>query len=608
MATDNVRSCTSDPKKIVPWLDHHGSQLTSLHLESRCNLSLGPSHSPSQGPSRCSAPLLCALLDPLPCSNLLQLSLRGLPVALGASDGRHPVLLEAATRLTSLELHMRSREDLKVFTFHEWRYVGESRALEDLQACYHFNKADDTNGECDSERLMSLRVLRYLLALQRLDLSVGDDSASLTYQLIGKDYRLTSEIMGCWSTHLTSLSINGVLALDSFQSLSPFTKLQRLYLNLRLGVCKDNWQEADPVLPEPLCQQLQELTHLSLYMEKHNFMEPTKIMGPTLSGCSGLQELYLYAPSVDVSAFEGLTGLRTLHLVADAVFQGAASGVAAVFEHIGRMHHLERLVIAGGFLGATVALGAGDAELCMGLTASVHLKHLDLSGLKLPRSAWMHLFPRGQQLPQLPDFKLCFEERRVFLDGCALEHMAACCHAIDRLSFERMSLFKWDVSLAPLRLLGQLVDLECDGAVDGDASVGALACITSLTRLHMRASGQLSDCGLLQLTALKGLQEFTVEAGKWQRGDNLSIIIRPGPGRDIIFKVGTLQAAKMQHAVYLWQFAAHGSFNRQKTGQPAHSMPVKLAYALLFSGSCLIHTLQYVQSQTATMPMLGFPV
>jgi hypothetical protein len=564
MATDDVNCCTSDAKTVTPWLGKHGSNVTRLLLDNHSQPQ--EDHEDDQdyykrsnrSPSNCSA----LMLGTLPCSKLAQLSLYDWSVKL--SDGFHPVFLQAATGLTSLDLHMRRRQDFKTFACN---------GPEDSQD--HLDIDDESKPEC----FESVAAVGNLPALQRFNLSVGEGRTPLNFHQVSEYDQLPSSVIACWSTNLTSLSISGVLALNSFQAFSRFAKLQRLYLDLRLGAWDNpdlRWQERKIVQSvQPPFQQLQALTFLSLCMEEQQyFINPISM--PSLEGCSRLLELYLYCSTVKVSSFEGLTGLRVLHLVADSVFQGAATGVAAVFEHIGRMQHLERLVLAGGFLGTTVTLGAGDVELCRGLTASMHLKHLDLRGIKLPRSAWAHLVPHGRQLPHLPDFKLCFvDDPGVYLDSCALEQMAACCPAIRRLNFERMSLFKCDVSLAPLRLLGQLVDLECPYIVDGDASVGALACITSLTRLHGRASTALSDYGLLQLTALTGLQDMTVEARKYQRGRNLSITTPPGPGWDwgdnpyIVFKVSTLQAAKMRHAVYLWRFAAHGSINRQKTGQPA---------------------------------------
>jgi hypothetical protein len=199
-----------------------------------------------------------------------------------------------------------------------------------------------------------------------------------------------------------------------------------------------------------------------------------------------------------------------LHVTVPAVGRGGAAGFVSVLSHIGRMQHLERLVLSAGFLGGTVTLGRAGAELCGALTASTWLMHLDLSGLKLPNSAWQHLFPAGRHLPQLPVFSLCFDQTAgaTLSDQTELERMVACCPAVTRLRFEHLSPLKPSVSLAPLLLLLQLADLECPCVNDSVSSVGVLACMSALTRLHVCSLSGITDDGLMQLTALTGLQEL----------------------------------------------------------------------------------------------------
>jgi hypothetical protein len=332
-----------------------------------------------------------------------------------------------------------------------------------------------------------------------------------------------SSVINALSTSLTRLSFSGVLAMESLQPFSRLVKLQHLYMNLQLGVQVHDTDLLE--VPEDTAQSaqqpfahLQALTFLSLCMEEEPKLDRAS-SAPPLAGCSGLQELHLYSPSLDGSTFQELTGLRRLHVTVPAVGRGgaaatagsvaAANSVAAVLSDIGHMQHLEHLVMSVGFLGGTVTLGGGDAELCGALTASNGLMHLDLSGLKLPNSAWQHMFPAGRHLAQLPVVRLCFDQTAgATLDQTQLEHMVACCPAVTRLRFEHLSPFKPSVSLAPLLLLRQLADFECPCVMDGASSVGVLACMSVLTRLHVCASSGLTDDGLMQLTALTGLQEL----------------------------------------------------------------------------------------------------
>jgi hypothetical protein len=100
-------------------------------------------------------------------------------------------------------------------------------------------------------------------------------------------------------------------------------------------------------------------------------------------------------------------------------------------------------------------------------------------------------------------FELCFGGTGAF-DCSAFEQLIDCCPAITKFSLQNVSMFKRDVSLAPLLRLQQLAQLECHSVVDGDVSVGVLARLGSLKRLHLRASPGLTEVGLLQLAALTG--------------------------------------------------------------------------------------------------------
>jgi hypothetical protein len=288
-------------------------------------------------------------------------------------------------------------------------------------------------------------------------------------------------------------------------------------MNLQLGV----WDE-DSVQPElqPFAQ-LQALTHLSLDIAKCKGVSTSS--SPPVAGCTRLQELHVKAPTPDASTIQGLTGLRRLYVWVPAV-EGGADGVAALLSYVGRMQFMERLMLAGESSSAATALGVSDRELGRAVTASGNLEYLDLTGLKLPRSAWVHLFTVGQQLPKLHEFKLCFADISAFgdlFDCSALEQMVACCPAITSLSFQTMGLFKPDVSLAPLLRLQGLADLQCLHVNDGAGTVGVLACMSSLTRLHVCAARGFTNNGLLQLTALQGLQELGVGYGFGPGGEDM---------------------------------------------------------------------------------------
>jgi hypothetical protein len=254
-------------------------------------------------------------------------------------------------------------------------------------------------------------------------------------------------------TTLTRLELSGGLALESLQPFSCLTTLQHLSLNLDLGV--EDTGDALHSGQQPF-KQLQALTHLS--MRLHGCKLVSTSSSPTFSGCTGLQDFCffgVYTPSIDASAFCGLTGLTKLHLWVAAVVETGAAGVAAaLLGHISRMQQLQDLALVRGRLAATVSLRDVEAAACGALTASTNLKSVDVSGLRLPRAAWAHLFPPSRRLLQLQKFELCFSGTDAIdiarFDCSAFEQLVDCCPAIQSLSFSNMSLFEEGVSLAPL--------------------------------------------------------------------------------------------------------------------------------------------------------------
>jgi hypothetical protein len=155
----------------------------------------------------------------------------------------------------------------------------------------------------------------------------------------------------------------------------------------------------------------------------------------------------------------------------------------------------------------------------------------------------VRLFPPGRHLPQLHGFEVCFAAPQTVCQGTdlfdhsALGQLVDCCPAITSLSFFNLSLFKQDVSLVPLLRLQQLARLSCPYVVDGAASVGVLAHLSSLTSLWLRAFPGLTDTSLLQLTALTGLQQLRVYPPPWHRDMKLSVL---KGRREVHFRVSTL--------------------------------------------------------------------
>jgi hypothetical protein len=450
IASDAVSICTRDLEPFIPWLQHHGSHVT------RFDCAYDGAHSDR------------GVLSTLPCSNLLELTLEDWHILLGPMEGNSGIL-HAVTGLTKLHLDLKNQENL----------VGD---------------------------LLSLTALHALPALQHFNLSVRE-----CLDHCGPDVsdELPSSVLSGLRS-LVRLELSGEVGLESLQPLSCLTKLQHLNLNVN-GVVGDN-KEAVQLGQQPF-KQLQALTHLSINILECKLVSTST--SPAFSGCTGLRDLYLCSAMLDASAFRGLTGLHVLELwVADVVEHAAVGGVAALLRHIASMQQLQCLMLGKGSPADTVALRDADAAACGVITGSANLKSFDLTGVWLPRAAWAYIFPPGRRLLQLQKFELCFGGSVgvdiAGFDYSAFEQLVDCCPAIQRLSFQIILLFRLDVCLAPLLQLQQLAHLECPFVADHFASVGVLASLSSLTTLRLRASGHLSDVGLLQLTALTGLQELTV--------------------------------------------------------------------------------------------------
>jgi hypothetical protein len=486
MATSDIYSRTRDSERFMPWLQHHGSHVTSF----QCDMSRHPTTRIDWDDSddsdddiplcnrRFPVPLVGKTVwATLPCSNLMKLTLSGCAIQLST-------LMQVATGLTSLTLNMDKHQDF-------------------------------------SGGLQSLTALHALPALQYFNLTVRPhQSSGLPYNYQPSDNDVLHSCVISGLTNLTSLQLTGVLALESLQPFNLLTNLHHLEMKLDLEV-------EDPAdAGQQSFRQLQALTHLSMRLRGGKLVSTSS--SPAFAGCSGLQELRLHSTRVDASAFYGLTGLTKLHLwVADVVEDGAV-GVVALLGHISSMQQLQDLALDKRFLAAAVAVRDSDAAACGGITASAKLKCLRVCGLSLPRASWVHLFPPGRRLLQLHQFELCFGGTCAF-DCSALEQLVHCCPAIEYLSSVVMKLFAQDVSLAPLLRLQQLARLECPRVVDDAGSVGVLARLSSLTSLCLSACPGLSDVGLLQLTALTGLQVLAV---RLQDGSNhrLSVVevIQPG--------------------------------------------------------------------------------
>lgn len=151
------------------------------------------------------------------------------------------------------------------------------------------------------------------------------------------------------------------------------------------------------------------------------------------------------------------------------------------------------------------------ASACTALTASSKLCNLDLA-VHAPRNVLQHCFVQGQQLPCLTS---------LIADGfCSfnrddLQSVAVCCPSLRSLNLQpplswtpAAAEAKGNCDLSPLLQLHHLTQLTLWN-VD-DAAAGQLARLTELRCLQVLRPSDVTDVGLLRLTALTALEYLSV--------------------------------------------------------------------------------------------------
>jgi hypothetical protein len=196
-----------------------------------------------------------------------------------------------------------------------------------------------------------------------------------------------------------------------------------------------------------------------------------------------------------------------------------AAAAAAFLTAIGHMKDLVRLEITEDHFSASgFGVTAAQPARFEALTVSSKLQRLVLQSmdeLPLPCGAVQHMFPRGRLLPHLTH--LSFEAKSSmdewamwnsddtagFMTAAELTSMFAACPALVALYLPN-ALQTGD--LTPLLQLPKSVTLlSVGGAAFVDSAAAVVAQLTQLRNLNWEVSPDLTDAGLQQLTALRGL-------------------------------------------------------------------------------------------------------
>jgi len=401
-------------------------------------------------------------------SQLRSLKLRQLPVfdCLAREAAEPGCLATQLVLLTELEL------DREVFA-HEQKFVRNlssfsSLASVKLDASTLVDDLDDDEGLDDDEPRSLQRVV--LDQLQHLTCLT---SLSLTIDSVPSWHFVPVDV----SADVTALTRLQVLELNCACLCSPVSSLQALH-TLRMSSAGHGSVELDAAA----LLSLPHLQHLDL------------------------------------------CGVRLRSRTRSAMQDGAECEAYLFLDALAGMQQLTKLALntcTWGKRYSESSVSQLDPEAFAALTSSSRLQHLCIidfdtseSSLDrqlryiqprddtLPRGVWQHVFATGRSLPELK--VLIIQGGRTRFSHETLANLVHRSPKLQTLDLHSVLPPDWNPWL--LQQLTGLQELTVDRLKDGQVPM-----LTGLTKLRIFGMGGLSDVGLLQLTALRGLAQLTVD-------------------------------------------------------------------------------------------------
>lgn len=240
---------------------------------------------------------------------------------------------------------------------------------------------------------------------------------------------------------------------------------------------------------------------------------------PQLHQLSSLQWLQLFDCSLLPAVLGSMTKLVHLRMrqaiLSPAVVVGhgnSAAGVSALLSALQNLTQLQHLELEQTVLDTAGVL----PQQFSALTASTQLTFLSLfedSDRPLAQGSGQHVFAAGRRLPHLRTLKFdtsSLDTRHAWcLDGPDLHSLTECCPSLEALDLYCVVRNGADLS-ALLQLPDSCVSLGVGGGAFDDAAAGVVAQMTQLTQLTFMEAPSLTDTGVQQLTALKGLRKLRV--------------------------------------------------------------------------------------------------
>jgi len=349
--------------------------------------------------------------------------------------------------------------------------------------------------------LLQLRSLMSITELRLVDIKLNPSCGQPLQQVSDTLSQVLQHLRNLRCLELTSVEI-------SEAALSPCSDMQHLQ---DLSVSRPMPAEHDQ-----LPSEAQLLAHMPSSLTRLRLVfcgDPDQPRLPRdLVQLAHLQQLHVSYSYVDPAALQLMQQLRELCLdECELLPRGnPAEAAAALFAAVGRMSALEEL----SFIGSIQDCSTLPPHIFTALTAATGLQSVDitLEHDMLPLGAVEYMFPQGKQLPRLSFLHLYSYSSggQPMDDYCMtatdLRRVVAACPALQNLGVPHA--LGPDAVPALLDLPESCGTLYIGGGAVDDAAAAVVAQLTQLRLLDVLESPSLSDAGLEQLTALRGLTEL----------------------------------------------------------------------------------------------------
>lgn len=327
----------------------------------------------------------------------------------------------------------------------------------------------------------SLQGLSALRDLQHLQVSWDEGNVRFPQAVSLLPGSLLSQLL-----QLTHIQLSSPIRFASLQHLSCLTRLRVLLFALAADAAQEELSGVQHL------QQLHGL-YITCNAAQHISLEHT----PDLVQMTNLRVLALdRCRALDASVLWRMAHLRYLSLQ-QSTLVGEAAGTSTLLAMLPDLTSLESLELA-----ASLQHIAPQTSAYTALAALRHLRQLVLPQCRLPGDLWQQMAAAHLHWPHVSYLDINYTTPQ--LDASGLDGLVKGFPHLLRLSC--VSAVAPDTDMSALQKLHLLTSLGLNNVSDED--VYLLATLQSLNLLHIRAPSNITDLGMLQLTALSQLTQL----------------------------------------------------------------------------------------------------